>query len=489
MAMASSNRLSYPKKLFLWLLGYSVLLTGCFVMFQYHREKAFKAEELNTRLQLINTYIITELSKGNEPEEIDLADFHPFEDIRVNVIDGKGNIIYDNATDSLPADNHFGREEIRQALATGTGYTVRRHSESTDKSYFYAATRASDGSVVRTAVPYSVSLISLLQADYTFLWVMGLISLVMCVLGYFATRRVGLHILRLNRFAEKVENGERISDTEPFPDDELGSISNHIVCLYARLQQAYTDRDNEHRASMYEQKEKERIKKQLTNNINHELKTPVASIRVCLETLLTHKNLSDEKREVFLERCMSNTERLQNLLSDVSMLTRMDDGRESIIKEPVNLSEIIECTASEHDIAAQGKGLTIINNVSGGLHMSGNRSLLEAIFNNLMDNAIAYSGGSIISIRLCDCDEDRIRLEFSDNGAGIPPEHLPRIFERFYRIDRGRSRVSGGTGLGLAIVKNAVALHGGTVTAVNQPGGGLSFRITLARKQAGFIKD
>lgn len=103
---------------------------------------------------------------------------------------------------------------------------------------------------------------------------MGFISIVMCILGYFATRRVGLHIMRLNKFAENVENGTKISDTEPFPNDELGAISNHIVRLYAKLQQAYSDRDAEHRAALHEQFEKERIKKQLTNNINHELKTP-----------------------------------------------------------------------------------------------------------------------------------------------------------------------------------------------------------------------
>lgn len=97
------------------------------------------------------------------------------------------------------------------------------------------------------------------------------------MLGYFATRRIGLHILRLNRFAERAERGERIYDTAPFPQDELGSISNHIVRLYANLQQANIERAREHRAALYEQQEKERIKKQLTNNINHELKTPVAA--------------------------------------------------------------------------------------------------------------------------------------------------------------------------------------------------------------------
>ncbi len=335
--------------------------------------------------------------------------------------------------------------------------------------------------IVRTAVPYSVSFSGLLQADYGFLWIMGIITMVMCVLGYFATRRVGLHIIRLNRFAENVENGAQISDTEPFPHDELGEISNHIVRLYARLQQAVADRDSEHRAALHEQLEKERIKKQLTNNINHELKTPVASIRVSVETMLAHRNMSDEKQILFLQRCLTNTERLQRLLTDVSLLTRMDDGSASILKEQVNLTDIINDVVEDRQIIAATKGIRIENFVSHNVIMAGNASLLEAVFNNLIDNAIVYSGGTRIKIELISIDNDKVVIALSDNGCGVPPEHLPRLFERFYRIDKGRSRAAGGTGLGLSIVKNAVILHGGGISAETQCSGGLLFKITFSR--------
>lgn len=477
--MASWNRLTYPKRLFLWLLGYSLLLVGGFIAFQYHRERQFKELELDSQLQLINTYILNELEEGRSVAEINLHDFHPFDELRVSVITDDGAVVYDNSLDSLPHSDHRTRAEIQQALASGSGYTVRRHSESTGNSYFYSARRGERGYIVRTAVPWSVSLSSLLKADYGFLWIMGAITVIVCSLGYVATRRLGLHILRLNKFASSVEKGVKISDTEPFPHDELGDISNHIVRLYARLQQATADRDREHREALHQQREKERIKKQLTNNINHELKTPVASIRICLETLLADYDLPEERRRQFLERCLANTDRLQRLLADVALITRMDDAPSSIAKEAVDLGSVIADAVADHLLKGKEKGMEIVNEVAGPIPMTGNSSLLQSVFDNLLDNAIAYSGGSRIVISELSRTPREITVAVSDDGVGVASEHLPHLFERFYRIDKGRSRSAGGTGLGLSIVRNAVAIHGGSISVSSASGGGLRFRITL----------
>lgn len=482
--MDSSNSLTYPRRLFLWLLGYSALLVGCFIIFQYNREREFKSGEMNTRLQTINTYILTELEQGKDISQISLRDFHPFDDIRVSVISDEGRVVYDNSIDVLPGKNHLDREEIRSAVAGGSGYTVRRHSESTGNYYFYSATRGDNGYIVRTAVPYSISLSALLKPDISFLWIMSIVTLAMCMLGYFATRRVGQHVTRLKKFADDVEKGTKISDTEPFPNDELGSISNNIVRLYARLQQANTEREREHKAALYEQREKERIKKQLTNNINHELKTPVASIKICVETLLAHPEMDSAKHDRFLQRCLTDADRLQKLLKDVALITRMDEGAAAIVKEDTDLSAIIRAVADDRRIVADSREIAIVNDVKGPLEMSGNPSLLEAIFSNLIDNAIAYSGGTTVKIALISEDERKIVVNVADDGSGVAAEHLPRLFERFYRIDKGRSRAAGGTGLGLSIVKNAIALHGGTITAENASTGGLCFRITLSRRSA-----
>ncbi len=482
MAMDSWSKPTYHRRLFMWLLGYSLLLVGCFVVFQYHREKEFKIAEINSQLQLINTYIITELDEGRRPDEISLKEFGPFENVRLSVISDSGAMLYDNSLDSVSPANHLDRAEIKQALAGGTGYAVRRHSMTTGDNYFYSAQKGNGPYIVRTAIPYSISLMTLLRADFGFLWVMGAITLTMCLIGYFATRRLGHSIIRLNRFAESVERGEPISDTEPFPDDELGNISNHIVRLYVRLQQATADRDAEHRAAMFEQHEKERIKKQLTNNINHELKTPVASIQLCVETLMAHPELAEEKRDMFLQRCAANTQRLRRLLADVGLLTRMDDGSDAIDKEPTDLSVIVADAVAANEPAAEAKSIAIVNEIDRPLELQGNPSLLESVLNNLIDNAIAYSGGSLVRIALVAATPERISLTVADNGSGVPPQHLPRLFERFYRIDKGRSRAAGGTGLGLSIVRNAVAFHGGTITVENRASGGLVFKISLPCK-------
>lgn len=474
-----SRGLTYHRRLFLWLLAYSWLMVLCFVAFQYHRERHFKAEQLNVQLQHVNESLLSDIDStgriGNH------AVLPTINGLRVSVIDMQGRLVYDNWPDSLPVTSHLKREEIAEAMRQGSGYTVRRHSLSTGETYFYSARRGKDF-IVRTAVPYSVSLNVLLRADYGFLWFMIGVTAAMSLLGYFATRRVGLHISRLRSFAEMAERGERIYDTEPFPHDELGDISGNIVRLYAHLQEAINERDHQHRLAMHQEQEKIRIKKQLTNNINHELKTPLAAMRICLETLLEHKDMPQEKREEFLTRCHAHSERLKNLLDDISLITRMDDGGEAITRHSIDLQEVITEAFSECMPMAQQRGVSLNNSIHTPLPLTGNATLLASVFHNLLNNALVYSGCTCIDIRLLASDSRSISISFSDNGCGVAPEHLPRLFERFYRVDKGRSRQAGGTGLGLAIVKNAVLWHGGDISVENRPGGGLDFHITFKRE-------
>ena len=421
------------------------------------------------------------MENGLSHEEYIATHEQPFEDLRISIITQAGAVVFDNMLSLDSLDNHRLRPEVAGAMKKGSAYHIGRLSTSDGREYFYSATLG-EQVLVRTAIPYSASLRELLKADWNFLSTMIAISLAMSILASFAVRRLGRHIERLNRFAAKAEKGEPFDEDELFPNDELGSISNHIIQLYAQLQQTIKDRDIAHETALREEQEKIRIKRQLTNNINHELKTPVASIQVCLETLLSGIHISEEKRQELIERCYTNNERLRKLLGEVSLITRMEDGGQLIGKEPVVINHIINEIADELEIMPDEERFTLHADFKEKVVVDGNLSLIASIFRNLTENAIAYSGGKNIYISLVENNEKSCLIRFEDDGCGVEEKQLTRLFERFYRVDKGRSRQLGGTGLGLSIVKHAVQFHGGTVVASNRKGGGLQFDFTLNKK-------
>lgn len=436
------------------LLGTCWLLAGAFMVFQYHREKEYKTGMMDVRLQMHNARLLDDMRKGEPIASIVSRISSPTENLRVTLIGRDGNVIYDSGK-SVAASNHNSRPEVIAARMTGEGYAIERISEGDETSYFYSALLGDNGMVIRSAAPYNHSLVEFLKVDRTILWIMGAMTLVISLVGLLATRKIAISIRRLNLFAEKAGKGERIYEGYSFPHDELGNIAANIVKLYVQ-------RDEQHRETIRLEKDKARLKKQLTNNINHELKTPVASILVSLDILDDHPDISEAKKLEIISRIRANSERLSALLKDVATITRMEDGQGMIDKKEIDLTALINKIADE---ARERTDMKIRVNVPQ-LSISGDRSLLESVFLNLIDNAIAYSGGSELNITA----DSNGNFKVWDNGIGIAPEHLPHIFERFYRVDDGRTRSSGGTGLGLSIVRNAIAVHGGTIMAVSIKG-------------------
>ena len=458
------------------LIAFSWSIILCFIGFQYLREKQYKSDYLSLQLQLYNRHLLEAIEDGEPHEAYIQTHAKPFENLRVSIIAHSGTVVYDNMLPIDSLDNHSMRPEVATAMKKGSGYHIGRQSTSDGLEYFYSATRGEEF-IARTAIPYSASLRELLQADWTFLGVMISISLAMSVLAYFATRRLGKNMERLNRFAAKAEKGEVFDEKEPFPNDELGSISNHIVQLYGQWQQTIKDRDLAHEAALREEQEKIRIKRQLSNNINHELKTPVASIGVCLETLLSGITLNEEKRQELIERCYSNYERLRRLLNEVSLITRMEDGSALIGKENVVINDMLAEIAEELEIMPEEERMILHTEFNEEVVIEGNLSLIGSIFRNLTENAIAYSEGKNIFITLLANNEKECCIRFEDDGKGVEPEQLSRLFERFYRVDKGRSRQLGGTGLGLAIVKHAVQYHHGKIIVSSKPDKGTAINI------------
>lgn len=588
----SSHMLSFNKKLFLSVISLFIAFAICFMTFQYRREKVYKIELLNMQLQNYNDRL-NDFLRGSDTLNIHLLDKyvseHTLEDLRVTLIRQDGKVIYDNLKqDPSLFENHLNRQEIKEAMAYGSGYSINRQSESVDGEFFYSAKYYPNWDyIIRSALPYNVSLVRHLKADSHYVWFTFIISFVLIFIFYRFTHKLGMSITQLQQFALKADRNEPI-DTDiqsAFPKNELGEISQHIIQIYKRLHQAkedlYIEREklithlqisheglgvfthrkeeilvnnlftqyanlisdrnlrtteeifsipelqpvtrfitkNKERSAGKEEKrmslnidkngrvfaveciifqddsfeisinditqdeEQARLKKQLTQNIAHELKTPVSSIQGYLETIVSNPKLPREKINAFLERSYAQSNRLAHLLRDISVLTRMEEAPNMIGTETVNLSTMMQNILNEVTLELEEKRIKANNMLSKNLSIQGNSSLLYSIFRNLTDNAIAYAGtGITINIRCFREDERFYYFSFSDTGVGVGPEHLSRMFERFYRVDKGRSRKLGGTGLGLAIVKNAVILHGGTIFAKNNPGGGLEFIFTLSKE-------
>lgn len=238
---------------------------------------------------------------------------------------------------------------------------------------------------------------------------------------------------------------------------------------------------------MYDQlqnaeEDKNRLKRQLTQNVAHELKTPVSSIQGYLETIVSDPGMDEEVKNHFIQRCFIQSQRLSSLLQDISTLNKLDDAPESYEREPINILTLFNTILSDVAQKLKEKNITVRTLIGPDVVVVGSHSLLYSIFRNLTDNAIAYAGeGVTVTVQVLSEDENYYTFSFADNGVGVAAEHLPHLFERFYRVDKGRSRKMGGTGLGLAIVKNAVLLHHGSISVRLAQTGGLEFIFSLPK--------
>lgn len=581
---------SFSRKLFFSVISLFLVFSGCFITYQYQREKEYKVELLNLQLQDYNERLHLELQDLPDSLHKQHLSHYLLKDreqgLRITLINLDGSVVFDSYQETNPElSNHIGRPEIKRALQSGKGYDVRRTSKTTGKPYFYSATAYKDY-IIRSALPYDVNLKKMLSADPHYLWFTLIISLLLIPIFYEFTSKLGTAISQLREFAKRADRNEPIEmDIQSaFPHNELGEISQHIIQIYRRLRQTkealYIEREKlithlqtsheglgvfnkekkeilvnnlftqysnlisdsnlktteeifsirefqeltnfinlmqkhptgreEKRMSVTitkngrifiveciifqdcsfeisindvtQEEEQSLLKRQLTQNIAHELKTPVSSIQGYLETIVNTETLPPEKLKLFLDRCYAQSNRLTRLLRDISVLTRMDEASNMIDMERVNINKIVANIIDEVTLELEEKEITVNCSLKPQMELRGNASLIYSIFRNLMDNAIAYAGTNIrIYISCFREDENYYYFSFSDTGVGVQPEHLSRLFERFYRVDKGRSRKLGGTGLGLAIVKNAILIHGGTISAKNRQGGGLEFIFTLAK--------
>ena len=275
-----------------------------------------------------------------------------------------------------------------------------------------------------------------------------------------------------------------------------------ILVLYIRLMlknrrlQQMADEANRLRREATEAERRNRqLKQEMTSNIAHELKTPVSSIRGYLEIFLSDKPVDDERRRYFLDRCFRQTLRLSDLIQDVSIINKLEESADLFPRTEVDATEVAMEAIGDLVDKAAAAGISVSNNLPP-MPLNGNHELLYCIFRNLVENSISYAGEGINIVletyepirtatnnsQFSILNSQYYYIHYFDTGKGVADEYLSRLFDRFVRIDEGRSRQNGGTGLGLSIVKHAVLFHGGEIYARNREEGGLEYFFSLKKQ-------
>ena len=399
-----------------------------------------------------NAHVVAMMGSGLEQEDgLTESGQNRFagDGLRITLINEAGEVLYDSEGDETAMENHSGRPEVARALLTGEGRGMRRSATSMKHTFYYAM-RMEDGNVLR--VGKSSDSIYHLRFRMTVLIVLvGVAVFGVCV--FFAKRLTKRIVLPIEKMADNivlVDEGEVYEEMRPF----ISTIKQqHIDILnHAKMRQEFTA------------------------NVSHELKTPLTAISGYAELIAS--GMTNETDTKHFADEIHDAERLQTLINDIIKLSELDDESLKLEFEPLDLYELGKNCIAQMELPAEKNGVTL--SLEGdSVTVDGNKTLIEELFYNLCSNAVRYNrpGGNVtITVGM---EGGRPFLAVRDTGIGIPEEHQERIFERFYRVDKSRSKSTGGTGLGLAIVKHIVAQHDAQIALKSEEQVGTEIKVTF----------
>ncbi len=445
-------------------------------------------QQLQTQLDGIE-YFLGSASFSYDQDRLNyelLAGFARSSQLRITLIDSAGIVVFESGLpqDSLRfIENHLRRPEVQMALQTGIG-SAERLSATVHQRLFYAAKKVrlrgnktgllDRMRIIRLAIP----LVTVEQAFKEIRWNIfvsgGIALLLIGLVSYWASSKLTAPIQELAHVAESVKRGDWEAHFKHYSDDEIGELADLLNEMLAKL-----------REDLKQMRKLETMRTQFLGNVSHELRTPIFAVQGYLETLLEGRVENEQTKRSFLEKTYRQAERLNNLLTDLIDISRIESGEMQMSFRYFDPQDWLAKQVADLQARAQEYNVTLSlvkPKLTRVVSVLGDRERLTQVIINLADNAIKYNlpGGKVeIGYRE---KRESVEIFVADTGRGIPPEHLPRIFERFYRVDKERSRAVGGTGLGLAIVKHIVEAHDSKVKVQSEMDKGSIFSFVLKKK-------
>ena len=412
----------------------------CYNSFETQIQKDLKIHgEIIQETGVLQSYY----ANGNVDEIPDLFKDLKNENVRVTWIDKDGTVLYDNDLDVNQLKNHLDRPEIQEALSEGVGQSTRQ-SDSLKMNTYYYAIRLEDGTVLRVSI-MAKTIISVFISTIPYIVLSILLILMVCfVLSHYLTRQL---LEPIDTMAENLEDSIGLDPGYK----ELIPFANKIRSQHEKIIMAAKSRQD------------------FTANVSHELKTPLTAISGYAE-LIENKMVPANQEVYFAKQIRENANRLLNLINDIIRLSELDHTKIHSDFVSLHLLEEAKEVCSTLQINAQKKNVSLVCYGSDEVILS-NKELLKELISNLVQNAIQYNnenGKVVVHIY----NENGAVLSVKDNGIGIPKNVQNRVFERFYRVDKSRSRQTGGTGLGLAIVKHIVEIHDAHIELISEEGKG-----------------
>ncbi len=472
-------------KIILTYILLSLLIIGAVGILLSLQLEGYFTDRLIHQLSTQSDLILTALNQN--PDEsftelyVRIVQFAREGNLRITFISQGGRVIADSDVDPavLPnVENHAHRPEVAEASRNGFG-TDTRHSATVGKDFLYVAKRIEKPPAARTLheaafIRVSMHLEDVNQVIRDIRWKIVLVGVsvlfLVLIVSSFVSRQISTPIEKVATQLESIRLGNLDQRIEVKSNDEMRNVARAINELLDKVKE-----------DIIQLKKLERVRTEFLGNVSHELRTPIFSLQGFLETLLEGAIDDPRVNRVFIGKALSQSRRLNALLGDLIEISRIESGDMKMSFRYFPIAPFLQQIIAEMQAQTEQKRIRLmLESADQELEAFGDKERLKQVMVNLIDNAIKYNiPDGAIDISFAKTDSNRVRISVKDTGIGIPENDLPRIFERFYRVDRERSRDAGGTGLGLAIVKHIVEAHGGSVAVSSVPGEGSSFGFDL----------